>query len=328
MNLAREDESRPPLKSTFTEDIHLGLAGPSLTRLPFPRLAFATDGKLRAPKPPTAREIELEAELEQMKVEHEQMMKELQEAEIAKKIQLMAEEKERSVLKAKREALRLVQVAEDAKKAAIMMMNDERDAAARAESQRLAELKLKGSDHVYKKALEANAGDTSRARYKISDLTEASSKNMVATHRLNIALRNSITKSLCYLAGMAINKLNKVTYSSAGNSTPPPGLTRCAATPVPTMRNSEVGGIKKTPSRQGSSTRYQDCHSTCLSTKRKDAKGKLSSDKLYKEYLKRHTEERKEAANKKENKTGATKDVPCRKSILETIPEMDLRQYC
>ena len=54
MNLAREDESRPPLKSTFTEDIHLGLAGPSLTRLPFPRLAFATDDKLRAPKPPTA----------------------------------------------------------------------------------------------------------------------------------------------------------------------------------------------------------------------------------------------------------------------------------
>ena len=61
----------------------------------------------------------------------------------------MAEEKERSVLEAKREAQRLVQVAEDAKKAAIMMMNDERDAAARAESQRLAELKLKGSDHLY-----------------------------------------------------------------------------------------------------------------------------------------------------------------------------------
>ena len=70
--------------------------------------------------------------------------RELQEAEIAKKIQLMAEEKERSVLEVKRAAQRLVQVAEDARQAAIMMMNDERDAAARAESQRLAELKLKG----------------------------------------------------------------------------------------------------------------------------------------------------------------------------------------
>ena len=60
-----------------------------------------------------------------------------------------------------------------------------------------------------------------------------------------------------------------------GKSTPPPGLTRCAATPVPTMRSSEVAGIKKTPSGQGSSTEYQDSHSTYLSTKRKDTEGKL-----------------------------------------------------
>ena len=166
------------------------------------------------------------------------------------------------MVEAKREALRLVQVAEDAKKAAIMMMNDERDAAARAESQRLAELKLNGSDHVYKKALEAIAGDTSRARYIISDLTEAPSKNMVAIHRLNIALRKSITKSLCYLADMAMNKLNKVTFSSTGKSTPPPGLTKCTATPVPTRRYSEVAGIKATTAAQSSSNGTPDCHAT------------------------------------------------------------------
>ena len=51
------------------------------------------------------------------------------------------------MLEAKREAEKWIQEAEDAKKAAIMMMNDEREAAARAESQRLAELKLKASGH-------------------------------------------------------------------------------------------------------------------------------------------------------------------------------------
>ena len=94
------------------------------------------------------------------------------------------------------------------------------------------------------------------------------------------------------------------------------------------MRNSEEAGIKKTPSGQGSSTEYQDSQSTYLSTKRKDAKGKLSSDELYEEYLKRQSEDCEETANKKENKTGTTKDTPCRKSKLESIPEMDLRQYC
>ena len=60
----------------------------------------------------------------------------------------MAEEKERTLLEAKREAEKRIQEAEDVKKAAIMILQDRVDAAARAESQRLAELKLKALNHL------------------------------------------------------------------------------------------------------------------------------------------------------------------------------------
>ena len=69
---------------------------------------------------------------------------------------------------------------------------------------------------------------------------------------------------------------NKALFSSTGNSTPPPGLMKCTATPVPTRRYKEVAGIKTTPVAQGSSNGYPDCHTTYLSTTRKDAEGKLS----------------------------------------------------
>ena len=149
---------------------------------------------------------------------------------------------------------------------------------------------------------------------------------MVATHRLNIALRKSITKSLCYLADMALYKLNKVTFSSTGKSTPPPGLTKCTATPVPTRRYSEVAGIKTTPAAQGSSTGTPDCHATYLSTMKKDAGGKLGSEVLYKMYKEKQREEREEAASKR----NATKDrdTPKRKNAFEPIAEFDLEQYC
>ena len=74
-----------------------------------------------------------------------------------------------------------------------MMMQDREETAARAQSQRLAELKLKASDHLVKRALDTVSGDTVKTRYVLSDLTDASLKNRIAINKLNLTLRRSLT---------------------------------------------------------------------------------------------------------------------------------------
>ena len=87
-----------------------------------------------------------------------------------------------------------------------------------------------------------------------------------------------------------------------------------------------MAGIKTTPAAQGSSTGTPDCHTTYLSTMKRDADGKLGSEVLYKMYKEEQRKEQVEAASK----GNATKDrdTPKRKNVFKPIAAMDLEQYC
>ena len=111
------------------------------------------------------------------------------ETENAWKMNMVEEEKTRTLREAKLEADKKIQAAEDAKQTAIRLMQEREAAAARAESQRLADLQLTASSHLYKKVLESVSGGMVETRYVTSGLHNSSLKTRIALNKLNLAMR-------------------------------------------------------------------------------------------------------------------------------------------